>query len=164
MDPRLLDLLRNAPSLDLYQISLTAHQLIADPQRILAIRCRLHLGARVRYFHHRTHDLAAGTVVQFRPTEVAVQDDATRKQWWLPYAAIVPDPDQQVSESPMPMPAPTKRPVMDFRLGDTVGFTDKYLREHVGTVRRLNDKTVSVDCEGERWRVPPRMLRKIIDL
>jgi hypothetical protein len=162
MDPRLLDALRNAPSLDLYQLSLTAHQMLADPQRILAVRTQLHLGARVTFFHHQTHQLAPGIVVEFRPTEVAVQDETTRKQWWLPYAAIVPDPAAQRAPEP-PTPKPAKTPV-NFRIGDTVGFTDKYLREHVGTVVRLNDKTVSVDSDGGRWRVSPRLLREIIDL
>jgi hypothetical protein len=161
MDPRLLDLLRSAPSLDLYQISLATHQLISDPQRIIAIRSRLHTGARVMFFHHQAHTLAAGTVVAFRPTEVAIQDDATRKQWWLPYAAIAPDPQQHTHEPVMPSPA---RPTVNFQLGDTVGFTDKYLREHIGTVQRINGKTLSIDCDGVRWRVSPRLLRKIIDL
>jgi hypothetical protein len=162
MDPRLLDALRNAPSLDLYQLSLTAHQMLADPQRIIAIRTQLYLGARVMFFHHRTHDLVPGTVVEFRPTEVAIQDDATRKQWWLPYAAIVPDPTVQRVPEP-PTPKPTMRSV-NFQVGNTVGFTDKYMREHVGKITRLNDKTVSVESDGGRWRVPPRLLRKIIDL
>lgn len=160
MDPRLLDTLRSVPSLDLYQLSLMAHQLLADPQRILAIRTRLHLGARVMFYHHRAHDVVAGTVVEFRPTEVAIQEDATRKQWWLPYAAVVPDPAQRVEEPPKPTPVilPT------FKLGETVSFTDKHLRERVGTIVRLNDRTVSLDCDGQRWRVSPQLLRKIIDV
>jgi hypothetical protein len=31
-------------------------------------------------------------------------------------------------------------------------------------VERLNDKTVSINCDGERWRVTRRILRKIIDV
>jgi signal transduction protein with GAF and PtsI domain len=45
-----------------------------------------------------------------------------------------------------------------------VTFTDKYLRERVGTVIRLNDRTVSVLCDGVRRRVTRRILRKIIDV
>jgi hypothetical protein len=139
MDPCLLDLLRSAPSLDLYQISLATQQLIADPQRIIAIRSRLHPGARVMFFHHQAHTLAAGTVVAFRPTEVAIQDETTRKHWWLPYAAIAPDPQQHTHEPVMQSPA---RPAVNFQLGDIVGFAKKYLREHVGTVQRINGKTL----------------------
>lgn len=161
MDPRILDALRNATSLELYQLSLTTHQLLADPQRILEIRKHLHLGARVEFFHHRTHCLVAGTIVEFRQKEVAVQEDTTRAQWWLPYAAIVPDPLQHNAQSPVTTPA--INPVA-FQIGDTVGFTDKYFREQVGTIIRLNDKTVSIDCNDQRWRVSPKLLRRIIDL
>jgi hypothetical protein len=161
MDSRILDALRNAPSLDLYQVSLTAHQLLADPQRILEIRKQLHLGAKVMFFHHRTHELAAGTVVEFRQKEVAIQEDATRTQWWLPYPAIVPDASQRAPEPISPAPVIHRT---NFQVGDTVGFTDKYLREHVGVIIRLNDKTVTVDCDGHRWRASRNLLRKVIDL
>lgn len=79
----------------------------------------------------------------------------------MPYAAIVPDPAQRAPEAPTPMP--TKSPI-NFQVGDMVGFTDKYLHDHIGTIKRVNDKTVSIDCDGARWRVSPRLLRKIIDL
>ncbi len=74
---------------------------------------------------------------------------------------MAPDPQQRTHEPVPPSPA---RPTVNFQLGDTVGFTDKYLREHIGTVQRVNGKTVSIDCDGVRWRVSPRLLRKIIDL
>lgn len=161
MDSRLLDVLRNAPSLDLYELSLTVHRLLGDPARILAIRRHLHLGAQVSFFHHQTSTPATGTIVQLRPKDVLVMQDGTRQQWWLPYAAIVVDP-AQAPASVEPVAAKVDLPT--FAVGDTVGFTDKHLREHVGTVTRINDKTISIDCDGEAWRVPPRLLRKIIDI
>ena len=160
MDTRLLDLLRNAPSLDLYQLSLTIHQLLGDPERILAIRARLHLGARVQFYHHQRHELVTGTVIELRQTEVTVREDATHEQWRLPYAAVV--PDAAAPAAPPPQAAPIK-PV-SLKVGDKAGFTDKHLRERVGTVVRVNDRTVSLDCNGERWRVSPQFLRKIIDV
>ena len=59
------------------------------------------------FFHYQAHTLDAGTVRAFRPTEVAIQDEATRKQWRLPYAAIAPDPQQHMHEPAMPaLPRP----------------------------------------------------------
>lgn len=43
-------------------------------------------------------------------------------------------------------------------------FTDKHLRERIGTIVRINTKTCSLMCDGEQWRVSPAILRKIIDL
>jgi hypothetical protein len=163
MDSRLLDALRNAPSLDLYELNLMVHQLLADPVRILEIRKHLHLGAAVMFFDHRTSALAPGHVVELRQKEVCVQEDGLHhRQWILPYAAIA---VESVGRTTQPAPA-QQAPIgtAAFDIGDTVTFTDKYLRERVGTVMRLNDKTVSVLCDGERWRVTRRLLRKIIDV
>jgi hypothetical protein len=64
-----------------------------------------------------------------------------------------------------PVPAAQPRvPPNVFSVGDTVTFTDKYLREHAGSVTRINTKTVSVQCDDEAWRVSPRILRKLIDV
>jgi hypothetical protein len=162
MDSRLLDILRNAPSLDLYELNLMVRQLLADPVRILEIRRHLHLGAPVMFFDHRTQALAPGRVVELRQNEVCVQDDGARSQWILPYAAIVVEAPARTMQPAPPPQAPISTTV--FNVGDTVTFTDKYLRERIGTVTRLNDKTVSVLCDGERWRVTHRLLRKIIDV
>lgn len=51
-----------------------------------------------------------------------------------------------------------------FKVGDKANFTDKHLRERVWTVVRVNEQTISLDCDGERWRVSPRLLRKVIDV
>lgn len=160
MDTRLLDLLRNAPTLDLYQLSLTIHQLLGDPERILAIRARLHLGAAVQFYHYQRHELVPATVIELRKTEVTVREDATLEQWRLPYAAVV--PDAAARAAPPPPPAPMERTM--FKVGDKAGFTDKHLRERVGTVIRVNEQTISLDCDGQRWRVSPHFLRKVIDV
>jgi hypothetical protein len=162
MDSRLLDALRNAPSLDLYELSLAINQMLADPRRGLEVRRHLHLGAQVMYFDHRRGTLAPGRVLQLQATNATVQDDLTRTHWKLPYAAIVADPAQRAEQAPPVAPRPVD--VAAFKLGDTVSFTDKHLRERIGTITRMNTKTYSLLCDGEQWRVSPGLLRKIIDL
>ena len=162
MDTRLLDALRIAPSIDLYELSIAITQMLNDPRRILEVRRHLHLGAPVMYFDHRRGTLAPGRVIQLQPTNATVQDDTTRTHWKLPYAAIVADPAQRTEQA---APAAPRRPdITTFKLGDTVSFSDKYLRERVGTITRMNTKTYSLLCDGEQWRVSPALLRTIIDL
>lgn len=162
MDTRLIDALRIAPSIDLYQLSLAVSQMLSDPQRILEVRRHLHLGAHVMYFDHRRGTLAPGRVLQLQATTATVQDDITRTQWKLPYAAIVADPAQRAEHASQ---APPRRPdVTVFKLGDTVSFTDKHLRERIGTITRMNTKTCSLLCDGEQWRVSPGLLRKVVDV
>lgn len=162
MDIRLLDVLRDAPSVDLYELGLMINRLLADPVRVLAIRKHLHLGAPVMFFDHRRNALAPGRVIELRQKEVCVQEDGARTSWVLPYAAIV-APSAARGAQPAPPPEASLA-VAVFEVGDTVSFTDKHLRERVGTVVRLNDKTVSVLCDGERWRVARRILRHMIDV
>jgi hypothetical protein len=114
------------------------------------------------YFDRRRGTLAPGRVLQLKTTNVTVQDDITRTHWTLPYAAIVADPAQRPEQAPQ---APPRRAdSAAFKLGDTVAFTDKHLRERIGTITRMNTKTYSLLCDGEQWRVSPGLLRKIIDL
>jgi hypothetical protein len=162
MDSRLLDALRNAPSIDLYELSLAIGRMLDDPRRILEVRRHLHLGAQVMYFDHRRSTLAPGRILQLQPTMATVQDDRTRAHFKLPYAAIVADPSQH-AEPAAPV-RPQRVDVTEFKLGDTVSFTDKHLRERIGTITRLNTKTCSLLCDGEQWRVSPGLLRKVIDL
>ena len=162
MDTRLLDSLRNASSLDLYALNFMVNKLLADPVRILEIRRNLHLGAPVMFYDHRTSTLTTGRVIELRQKDVCVQEDsAYRRQWILPYAAIAIDPGDCTSQPASPQPPVTPTAI---QIDDTVAFTDKHLREHIGIVERLNEKTVSINCDGERWRVTRRILRKIIDV
>lgn len=162
MDPRLLDALRLASSLELHELSVAINRMLADPRRIFDIRQNLHSGAQVMYYDERRGTLVPGRILQLQPTYAIVQDDITRTQWKLAYAAIVADPTQHAGQTPQ---APPRRVDMaTFKLGDTVSFTDKHQGEYTGTITRLNTTTCSILCEGEQWRVSPALLRKIINL
>lgn len=162
MDTRILDTLAHATSFDLYELSAAIDRILTDPVRILDIRKRLHVGQQVQFFSVRHGGPVAGRIVELRPKQAVIEEVATHQRWLLHYPAIVIDSAIHVPAAP-PLPSP-KNDRNSFNVGDTVGFTDKHLREHVGTVLRLNDKTASLVCDGARWRVPWRMLRKIIDL
>lgn len=162
MDSRLLDSLRNAPSLDLYELSIAIDRLLSDPRRILEIRRHLHLGVQVMYFDGRRGTMAPGRVVQLQRDYAVIQDDAGSAHWKVPYPAIAIDPSIRPA-GPAPA-APPRVDVSAFEIGDTVGFTDKHLRERIGIITRLNAKTCSLLVDGEQWRVSPSLLRKVIDL
>ncbi|RKE24309.1 hypothetical protein B0G76_8187 [Paraburkholderia sp. BL23I1N1] len=161
----ILDSLRQAPSAELYRLYLAVGKMLDDPRRILEVRQRLHLGMAISYI--ADNPLAPplqGTVVELRQTQAVVQDNASRRRWALPYAAIVPDSAAPIHSEPAPPPPRAQRE--EFLVGDTVGFTDKHLSERVGTIVRLNSKTASIavtDSEGH-WRVSYGLLRRIVDL
>jgi len=146
-DNRILDALRNAPSIDLYELNLALNRMLSDPKRILEVRRHLSLGSQVLYFDHRCNALMPGRVVELLPTSVTIDDAKTPSRWKLPYAAIVVDTSQHAQMPPPSRPRPVDR--AEFAVGDTVGFTDKHLRERIGTIVRMNTKTCSLDCDGE---------------
>jgi len=167
-DTQLIEALSNASSLELFDLSRIIDRLLADPRRIVAVRNKLNLGKSVRFMDWRTGQMRSGKIVAIKDDQVTVHEDGTRSQWKLSYAAIDPgaDSDRVESESPTnPQPPPQKPGRDDFRRGDKVSFTDKYLQHQVGTITRINQRTASVDCEaGTGWRVPFAMLSHVMDI
>lgn len=61
-------------------------------------------------------------------------------------------------------PRPTHRATTAFAPGDRVVWPDRHGRPHSGTVRRINQRTVTVGEDGrpatEWWRIPPQLLKR----
>jgi hypothetical protein len=159
MNQQLLDNLTHASSFDLYQLMMAIQRILDDPARAIEIHQRLHVGMQVQYFDNRT--VAPCRVTELRKNKVAVQDLNTNQYWLLPYTAILIDGSAAPAAKPPPPPAVDRS---SFQVGDTVGFTDKYLNQRVGKVTRCNEKTATVDCAGSSWRVSWHLLNKIIDV
>ena len=167
IDPRVLDALQNASSLELFQLSTLIERLLADPRRIIAVRKDMNLGQTVRFVDWRDGSLREGKVVAMRDTQVTLQDLRERKEWKLPYAAIEPPlpypatRPQAVAPEPPAAPRPTRN---DFRCGEKVAFEDKYLQTVVGTIVRINSRTATIDPgDGTQWRVGFGLLRHVLD-
>lgn len=166
-DTKLIEALSNASSLELFELSNIIDKLLADPRRILAVRNKLNLGKSVRFMDWRSGQMRAGKVMAIKGDQVTVHEDGTRTQWKLSYAGIDPGQDERLESELPPVIEPTahKSGRDDFRRGDKVSFTDKYLQPQVGTIARINQRTASVDCEaGTSWRVPFAMLRHVMDI
>ena len=175
----LKDLLDQASSLELFHLSMVIQRLLDDPKRIIEVRRRLHIGQTVEFLDvgNPSFELTTvqGRVVALSNTQVTVLETGTRRQWKLPYAAIqlsdndssMPgesgqsDTDQDHSASPHQPARPTRD---DFRVGDRVSFEDQYLRVHIGTVIRINQKTATLDCGDSQWRVAFSFLRQVHDV
>lgn len=166
-DPKLLEALHHASSLQLFQLQTIIERMLADPKRIIAVRTNMHLGQTVRFMDWRDGQMREGKVVQMRDTQVVLHEPATRREWKLPYAAIEPPSAGAAPVEPGPTqeataPLPRRE---DFRCGDKVTFEDKYLNTVVGTIVRINQRTASIDPgDGTTWRVGFGLLRRVIDI
>jgi hypothetical protein len=166
-DPKLLDALSRASSLELFQLQAIIERMLADPKRIIAVRINMHLGQTVRFLDWRDGQMRSGKVVDLRDTQVVLHELATRREWKLPYAAIEPPPAGAAPVDPEPaQPAAVPMPQRgDFRCGDKVAFEDRYLNTQVGTITRINQRTATIYTgNGHTWRVGFGLLRHVVDI
>ena len=167
---KLIEDLPMASSAELYQLSWVIEQLLADPRRIVQARAELHTGQQVQYLHWDDGKMRAARVVAMKDRRVTVLDEASRSHFTLPYAAIVTTPssghnnsaDQAVATKPTPPPEIASR--ADFRVGNRVSFTDQHLQHRVGLIVRINQRTATLDCDGQTWRVGFGLLRPLVDI
>jgi hypothetical protein len=164
VDPKLIDALNRASSLELFQLSTVIERLLADPRRILQVRVNMHLGQTVRFLDWRDGQMRSGKVVAMKDTQVTLHEDGTRREWKLPYTAIEPPPASAKPVEPL-TPPPLRASRNDFRCGEKVAFEDRYLQTQVGTIVRINQRTATIDTgDGESWRVGFALLRHVVDV
>ena len=51
----------------------------------------------------------------------------------------------------------------EVAVGDTVGFLDHEHRQRSGHIVRLNDKTVTINADGQKWRVAYGLLHRVFN-
>jgi len=155
----LMSALQRATDLDLLRLRAGIDHLLQHPARILAVRQRLHVGQEVDYWQLRENRMRRGRVVRFKPDQLLVQAEDPPQYWWVSYAAI------QLDAAQTPAPQPQKHlNRSDFALGETVSFEGRDLVQRLGTIIRLNQKTASLSCDGQQWRVSYPLLRRVVDL
>jgi hypothetical protein len=167
---KLIEDLPMATSAELYQLSWVIEQLLADPRRIVQARGQLHTGQQVQYLHWDDGKLRSARVVSMKDRRVTVLDEATRTHFTLPYAAIVvtePSVAQAAGAPPEqspPRPPPEIAGRADFRVGQRASFTDQHLQPRVGLIVRINQRTATLDCDGQTWRVAIGLLHHLVDV
>jgi len=166
-DPKLVEALNRASSLELFQLSTIIERMLADPRRIIAVRAHLHLGQTVRFLDWRDGQMRQAKVVALKDTQVTLHEVGSRREWKLPYAAIeppAPNAAAPASSPSVPAAAP-KSSRNDFRCGEKVAFEDRYLQTQVGTIVRINQRTATIDTgDGTSWRVGFALLRHVLDV
>lgn len=167
---KLIEDLPMADSSELYQLSWVIEQLLADPRRIVQARSQLHLGQQVQYLNWDDGKLRAAQVVSMKDRRVTIRDGQTNSHISIPYASIVTgevasagevQPDVEM-EPPRPPPEVARRE--DFRVGQRASFTDRNLQHRIGLIVRINQRTATLDCDGQSWRVSFPFLHHILDI
>jgi len=155
----ILDALKQASAFELYRLRAAIDRLLADPHWIAAISRQLKRGQRIEFFDARENRLRPGLVLEMRRTQLMVLETESAQRWLIDYAAINLDgTDIHIRERPA-----QGLGRQEVAVGDVVGFQDRDGGQRSGEITRLNDKTVSILCDGQRWRVAYALLHRLIE-
>ena len=171
-DPRMIEALEGATSLQLYQLKALIEGMLADPRRGIAARASLHLGQTVQFVDFRDGQMRRGKIIAMRDTQATVLEEGTKRTWKIPCVAIegysgAERRTEQAPYAPPPEPVTAAANAREFQRGDTVTFNDRDGRGLTGVVVRINQRTATIGtgtADGGTWRVPFHMLRHVLDI
>lgn len=151
--------LNNASAFELYRLRAAIDRVLDQPGWVDAVRSRLRIGQSVEYFDPSTNRSHPGQIIELRRKQAVVLDPVTRKRWLILYVAINLDgADVEIREQPKQGLGRN-----EVAIGDLVGFVDRHQEQRSGRIVRLNDKTVTLVCEQQQWRVAYGLLHRVVD-
>ncbi|MFZ4538578.1 hypothetical protein [Propionivibrio sp.] len=154
-----LKALNQASAFELYRMRAAIDRVLDEPRWLLAIQSRLQIGQSVEYFHANANSLRRGQVLELRRKQAVILDKDDGKRWLISYAAINMDgADVQIREQPKQGLGRN-----EVVVGEMVGFLDRNQQQRSGRVVRLNDKTVTLLCGQQQWRVDYAYLHRVVD-
>ena len=151
--------LETASGFDLFRLKVAIDRMLDDPKLILQLKSILRIGQEVEYFLPDENRTVKATIEKFKRTQVSVRDIADGKAWSIPYYFIN---IHSVDTSIVGSVGNVGLGRNEVKVNDLVGFTGKDNNEKYGVVERLNQKTVSLNCGDERWRVSYSCLFKVV--
>jgi hypothetical protein len=151
--------LNNASAFELYRLRAAIDRVLDQTGWMDAVRSRLRVGQAVEYFDPAANRSQQGQLLELRRKQAVVLDLATQKRWLISYAAINLDgADVEIREKPRQGLGRN-----EVGIGDVVGFLDRNHQQRSGRIFRLNDKTVTLMCGTQQWRVAYGLLHRVVD-
>lgn len=151
--------LNKASAFDLYRLRAAIDRVLGQPGWMDVVRSRLRIGQNIEYFDPQANRAHSGRVVDLRRKQAVVLDLATQKRWLISYAAVNLDgADVEIRERPQQGLGRN-----EVAVGDVVGFLDRNHQQRSGRIVRLNDKTVTLHCGHQQWRVSYGLLHRVVD-
>ena len=151
--------LNNASAFDLFRLRAAIDRVMDQPGWVDAVRARLQVGQAIQYFDPQTNRLHQGKILELRRKQAVVLDVGTQKRWLISYAAINLDgADVEIRERPKQGLGRN-----EVAISDVVGFVDREQQQRSGKIVRLNDKTVTLNCGNQQWRVAYGLLHRVVE-
>lgn len=154
-----LKALNQASAFELYRMRAAIDRVLDEPRWVQAIHARLQIGLVIEYFDSQANTLRRGKVLELRRKQAVILDQDDGRRWLIAYAAINLDgTDVQIREQPRQGLGRN-----EVAIGDAVGFVDRNQQQRSGRIIRLNDKTVTLLCGQQQWRVAYTYLHRVMD-
>lgn len=156
----LLTELNKANLFDLYRLHVAIGHELESPQRILAMKQKLHIGMELSYFYHVDNRLVKAKLLEMKQKNVVVLDHEKNKRFVLPYYMLNIDNSDIDIRTTKQKESLTPNTV---KVGERVGF-NKEGQSIVGVITRINHKTVTLETSmGQQWRVAYVYLYRVYD-
>jgi len=151
--------LNSASAFELFRLRAAIDRVLDQPGWMDAVRSRLRVGQNIQYFDSAANRSQQGQVLELRRKQAVVLDLAAQKRWLISYAAINLDGvDVEIREKPRQGLGRN-----EVAIDDVVGFMDRNHQQRSGRILRLNDKTVTLMCSRQQWRVAYALLHRVVD-
>lgn len=148
-----------ASGFDLYRLRAAIDRMLDDPKRIREVKRHIHPGEEVEYFEPSENRIIQARLLKFQRTRVIVENLHDQKQWSIPYYALnIHRTDAKIEEKTIEGLGRN-----EVSVGGRVGFIDREGYEQYGKVIRLNQRTVTLECENNMWRVAYELLFEATD-
>ncbi len=154
-----LKALNSASAFELYRMRAAIDRVLDEPRWLLSVQSRLRVGQLVEYFDPQANTLRHGQVLEMRRKQAVVLDKDDGRRWLISYAAINLDgADVQIREQSQKGLGRN-----EVAVGEVVGFIDRNQHQRSGQIVRLNDKTVTLLCNNQQWRVAYSLLHRVVE-
>lgn len=154
-----LTALNDASAFELYRLRAAIDVMIANPARMQAIQSTLQIGQSIEYFEPRVNAKRSGRILELRRKAAVIIDREDGKRWLIEYASIdLGGVDVKIKQS-----AQRGLNRNEIAVGEIVGYIDRNGKQRSGQVTRLNEKTASLNVNGQQWRVAYCFLHRVVE-
>jgi hypothetical protein len=152
--------LEKASLFDLARLVSAIHIEMADTKRINQVKITLVAGKTITWFNSKINALVEAKIIKCNKTSCEVENLSDGVHWNVAYSHInIGNVDIEIN---LNRNGGLKK--HELQIGEIVTFLDNQRRPLYGKVVKLNPKTVSVDVDGETWKVSYTLLRKPNDM
>jgi len=156
----IMEELEKASLFDLYRLQHAISNEIDNPNKIKQIKNLLHEGQIVSHYNGRLNKLEDIEIITMNKNNCVVRQLSNDKLWTSPYASINID-NIDIDINTNQKTGLTKNQIA---IGEILTFIDNDNNQRYAKVIRLNQKSVTLMVNNEKWRVGYGLLSKNMDI